>query len=147
MKTLPQLADELSSVRKERLALERKAEELKKREDELQHRIIFEMTANGMKSANFENVGRLVIKDAVRYEVADIEVLARSMLERMVKNHQEGRPLSDGLLLQQRVAKRNVEELTELSGCDPEKYAEQLGMRRVVMDSLTFTVAKGDTAM
>ena len=67
------------------------------------------MSAQGLKSANVEGIGRVVSRDTGYYEITDIDVLDRQMLAIMVENHKMGRPLSDGLLLQRRVSRENLE--------------------------------------
>lgn len=110
MSSLRDLCVQYAEVRGRRTELERQAKELKEgQEADLQEAILAEMSAQGLKSANVEGIGRVVSRDTGYYEITDIDALARQMLAIMVENHKMGRPLSDGLLLQRRVSRENLE--------------------------------------
>lgn len=132
------LAESYARIRETREKLEEQARLLKEKEAEAKAALITEMSAQGMPSVRFDGLGRFVIKPAVSYEVADIELLARAMLARMVDNGSHGRPLSDGLMLQKRAAKGEIEELIEMGYIDDGKLAE-LGLGRSERMDLTFT--------
>lgn len=121
-------------------------------EKRLAELILLEMSSQGIKTANIEGLGRVTRKENYHYEIQDVEALARKMLENMVRAHNEGRPLSDGFLLQRRVHKDNVETLLadqgvldqdrDLTGKDPaEKELEKFGLKKASKNVLSFTKA------
>lgn len=67
------------------------------------------MSASGLKSANIKGVGKVVCRESSHYEITDIEALALAMFRKMVECGQQGRPLSDALLLQARIHRDNLE--------------------------------------
>lgn len=71
--------------------------------------ILLEMSASGLKSANIKGVGKVVCRESSHYEITDIEALALTMFKKMVECGQQGRPLSDALLLQARIHRENLE--------------------------------------
>ncbi len=139
---LASLAAEYASVRRERKILQEQMDALEARETELQRSILITMASAGTSSTRIDGVGRLVVKTKTRYEIADKDKLALALLQAMVENAEQGRAMSDGLLLQQRVAARNFEERAENLGVDEagmDAYAAAAGLRRVIEPSLTFT--------
>ena len=139
------MASELSTIRAEKKALQDKLDDIVAQEKELERSILLELTAAGSSSMKLDGVGRLVVKEKVRYEIADKEALAYAVLRGMVENAEQGFALSDGLLLQQRVAARNFEERAERAGFEGEalaNYITSCGLRRVAEPSLTFTKEK-----
>lgn len=144
MSTMMELVSEYIQVRKDRMALEKEADELKNgRETELKKLILLEMSAQNMKSAHLEGVGRVTSKQTYHYEIENIELLAYRMLENMVSCAQNNRPLSDGLLFQQRISKSNVEDFIanlSPSGDTPELLAT-FGLRKVEEPTLSVTKA------
>lgn len=110
-KTLPDLIAEYAKVKAERMSFEKKAAELKRdMEEPLKQLILMEMASSGVKSVNIDGIGSVAAKTSDHYEITDMEKLAYFMLQQMVKCAQEGRPLSDGVLLQARVSRAVIEE-------------------------------------
>lgn len=125
-------------ARNERLALEKKAADLKRDiEEPLRVQILQVMAAQGLKSANVEGLGRVVCKESHHYEIMDIESLAYQTFKLMVKAAEDGRPLSDGLLLQRRVHRENLDAVIEAAG-GMDKAAE-FGVRNVTKTDLSYT--------
>lgn len=139
--TLQQVAQQYAQLREMREKLEAQAKLLKEKEDELKARLINEMSAQQMPSARFEGLGRFVVKAVTSYNITDIDQFARAMLARMVDNGKNGRPLSDGLMLQKRPAKGVIEELVEAGYLDVGKLAEN-GLEASERLDLTFTRQK-----
>lgn len=135
------VAAEYVQLRSQREALEAQAKELKAREDEAKQTLIAAMSADNMPSVRFEGLGRFVIKQNHRYDIQDIERVCYAMLERMVKNAQEKRPLSDGLLLQKRTAKAVLDEIIETESVDEAALAN-MGLAEVTTADLTFSRQK-----
>lgn len=133
--SLHSLVSRYAQVRAERLELERKAKELAQGEEaELRKAILLEMSAQGFKSVNIEGVGRVVNKETSHYEIGDIELLARTMFETMLAAAREGRPFSDGLLLQKRISREGIENLTEQGAA-----LDTMGVSRVTRQDLSIT--------
>lgn len=132
---LTSLASRYVRVRAERLELERKAKEIAQGEEaELRKRILLEMSAQGFKSINIEGIGRIVNKETSHYEIGDIERLARTMFETMLAAAREGRPFSDGLLLQKRISREGIENLTEQGTA-----LDAMGVSKVTRQDLSVT--------
>lgn len=110
MSNLMALSEQYIGVRQERLALEKKAKEIQNgREKDLRELILLEMSSSGLKSANIKGVGKVVCRESSHYEITDIEALALTMFKKMIECGQQGRPLSDALLLQARIHRDNLE--------------------------------------
>lgn len=121
------------------MELERQADELKSGEEaELKRQILLEMQTAGIKSANVEGVGRVVSKDTRHYEVQDMEKFARAMFQTMLDAAKQGRPFSDGLLLQRRIHRENLETVLENSGATLDTY----GISQIVRTDLSVTKVK-----
>lgn len=111
MKTLAGLIAEYASVKARRMALEKEASELKRDQEEpLKQQILLEMAATGIKSMKLDGIGSVVSKSSDHYEIVDMEKLSYFMLQQMVRCAKEGRPLSDGVLLQSRISRAVLEE-------------------------------------
>lgn len=137
--TVRQAAERYAQLREQREILDAQVKELREQEEEAKATLITEMSAAQMPSARFDGLGRFVIKQSVRYDITDIDVFVRAMLQRMVDNGKAGRPLSDGLMLQKRPSKTIIEELME-SG-----YIKELapfGLAQEEKLDLTFTKQK-----
>jgi hypothetical protein len=100
-----------------------------------------EFTAQGLKSANVEGVGKVVLKTTYHYEIRDLNMLAYQQLAMLVQAAKEGRPLSDGLILQARIHKDNLENTLTEAGITPEQVAQTFGVAREGRDDLSFTKA------
>lgn len=132
---LHSLVSRYAQVRAERLELERKAKEIAQGEEaELRKTILLEMSAQGFKSVNIEGIGRVVNKETSHYEIGDIELFARTMFETMLAAAREGRPFSDGLLLQKRISREGIENLTEQGAA-----LDAMGVSRVIRQDLSIT--------
>lgn len=108
--SLMDLAAQYVSARQERLALEKQAKEIQTgREKDLKELLLLEMSSSGLTSANIKGVGKVVCRVSSHYEITDIETLALTMFKKMLECGQQGRPLSDALLLQARVHRENLE--------------------------------------
>lgn len=139
--TMVSLVQRYAELRAKREQLEAAAKELKKAEDEAKARVISEMSVQKIPSAKFEGIGRVVLRATKRYEITDIELFARAMLQQMVDNAHAGRKLSDGLMLQRRPAKTVLDELSS----DGDWSAETLAAKGLVLNEdmdITFTRAK-----
>ena len=136
-----QVAERYSEVRAAREALEAQAKELKAQEDELKSQLIVELNTQGMPSVRLEGLGRFVVKMNTRYDIKDIDLVARQMMQRMVDNAKAGRPWADGLLLQKRTAKGVIDELIESGELDDEQLAS-VGLAKTEIADLTFTRQK-----
>lgn len=137
-------------MRTRRQELEKEADGIKNgREAELKAQILAEMSAQGMKSANLEGVGRVVSKVTYHYEIRDIEALAVQMFKTMLESAKAGRPFSDGLLLQRRVSKEQLEAHMEavascIEGSGPDAdaaAATMFGVKYVAKNDLSITKA------
>lgn len=137
---LTSLASEYIRVRTQRLELEKQAKEIAQgREAELRQAILLEMSAQGFKSVNLEGIGRVVSKETKHYEIKDIELLARRMFQAMLDAAKDGRPFSDGLLLQKRLSREGLDNLMENSTVDGSLDA--MGVCQVVRNDLSITKA------
>lgn len=140
MSNLNELVSKFVAVRAQRMAHEKDAEAIKKdTEEPLKAQILQVMATQGLKSANVDGLGRVVCKETSHYEIQDIEALAFQMLKVMVEAAQTGRPISDGLLLQRRVHRENLD--TMLDGNTDEVYLTSLGVKKAVRTDLSFTKA------
>lgn len=137
MNSLNELVGAYVEARNQRLELEKEAEGIKKdTEEPLKAQILQVMAVQGLKSANVEGLGRVVCKETSHYEIQNIEALAFQMLKVMVEAAQAGRPVSDGLLLQRRVHRENLD--TMLDGNTDEVYLTSLGVKKATKTELSF---------
>lgn len=140
---LVSLVERYAELRAQREKLEAAAKEIKVAEDEAKARLISEMDVQKIPSARFEGIGRVVLRQNRRYEIQDIELFARAMLKQMVDNAQNGRRLSDGLMLQKRPAKTIIDELAANESWDAETAFAQRGLTVAENMDITFTRIKG----
>lgn len=137
MNTLPALISRYAEVRRKRLELESQAKEIAVSEElPLQEQILALMAADGVSSLKLDGIGRVVRRSKGHYEIRDSEKLARAMLKNMCVAVQDGRPLTDAMLLQRRVSRDAVETLCE--GREPAEL-EALGLAYVEKDELSIT--------
>lgn len=139
--TLADLANAFADARAQREKIEALAKEAKAKEEQLKESLISEMAAQQIPSVKFDKVGRFVLKPSVRYDIADINLVARAMLAQMVDNGKNGRPLSDGLILQKRTAKTVIEEMADALSWGEKDFAER-GLTPVEKMDMTFTRIK-----
>lgn len=140
---LVSLVKRFAELRAQREKLEAAAKEIKAAEDEAKARLISEMDIQKIPSARFEGIGRVVLRPTKRYEIQDIELFARAMLQQMVDNAQNGRRLSDGLMLQKRPAKTIIDELALNGNWDAETAFAERGLAVSENMDITFTKIKG----
>ena len=134
------LAEALTANRAEQKSLRSQLDWLKAAEEELKTSILNLM--GPAKTVNLDGVGRLTQTSKRRYEIRNIESLAYKMLELMVHNGRNGLPLSEGLLLQQRVSKTAIDEIIDAEGLDDNarsQYIASAGLVEVVEPNLSFT--------
>lgn len=136
-----QIAEQYAKMRELREKLEAQAKLLKEKEEELKGELITSMEAQQMPSVKFDGLGRFVVKSVSSYSISDIDLFARAMLARMVDNGKNGRPFSDGLMLQKRPAKGAIEELIEAGYLDAATLGQQ-GLEQSERLDLTFTRQK-----
>lgn len=137
MATLRELVAEYADLRTKRMELEHQAEEIKRgRESELKNLILLEMSGQGLKTANFDNIGRVTQRNKNYYEIQDTEKLARALVQSMVNAAQEGRPFSDGLFLQKRISSEMLETLLANAG---NPALETYGLAQVSRPELSIT--------
>lgn len=140
---LVSLVERFAELRAQREKLEAAAKEVKAAEDEAKARLISEMDVQKIPSAKFEGIGRVVLRQNRRYEIQDIELFARAMLQQMVDNAQNGRRLSDGLMLQKRPAKTIIDELAANENWDADTAFAARGLAVAENMDITFTRIKG----
>lgn len=135
--TLKQMVEEYVALREKRMELEHQAEEIKQgKEAELKRLILLEMSSQGLKTANFEGLGRVTSKNRNFYEVQDMNLFARGLLTAMIAAGNQGRPLADGLFVQKRV---NAEALETLLEENQSFSMEQFGIGQVTRQELSVT--------
>lgn len=134
-------AERYAQIRVERETIAAKLKELQEQEEEAKQTLITEMSSQQMPSVKFDGLGRFVIKPAVRYDIFDINLVAYAMLQRMVDNGKNGRPLADGLILQKRASKTVIEELFEADVIKQDDLAG-MGLAQAERMDLTFTRQK-----
>ena len=142
MSTLQDLVAGYIAARAQRVGLESQAKEIKSsQEDPLKERILAEMSAQGVKSANIDGMGRVASVSRVHLEITNIEALAMQMLRGMVQAHKEGRPMSEGLLLQRRPNRENIEALLAGQEVQPddEVALNAMGIKQASKTDLSFT--------
>ena len=139
--SLIDLVKRYDDVKTKRLSLEKEADAIKQGEEtELKQAILNELTAQGLKSANVEGVGRIAIRTTAHYEVADVNLLAKAFVQQVVANSNNGRPLADGMLLQARPSREGLDTLLDgMSDTDKEKTMSLFGVRFVERNDLSLT--------
>ena len=121
---------EIQNVRR---ALEEKAKELKEQlEAPLKLQILQTMHDEGMQSLHFPEVGRVISSTRSHYEIVDKEAFALAMLRSITTAAQEGRPLSEAMLAQNRPSKEIFEDYLQHMGV----AAESCGVRKVEQPEL-----------
>lgn len=135
--TLKEMVKEYADLRTRRQELEKQADEIKNgREQELKNQILLEMSGQGLKTANFEGLGRVTARNKSHYEIQDQEKLAYAILQAIVNAGNAGRPLSDGLFLQKRISSEMFETLMEENQNMP---METYGVAQVTRQELSLT--------
>lgn len=134
------LVEELLAIREQLKSLREQQEMLKEKENELKRSILLSM--EGAKSINLEGVGRITRTTKTYYSIANAEKLAVQMFKLMIEAGQKGMPLSEALLLQQRVSKTALDaimENLELDETQRAAYIAEAGLNEVSEPALSLT--------
>ena len=134
------LVEELIANRGQQKSLREQLDELKGQEEDLKRSILLCM--EGAKSINLEGLGRVTRTTKTYYSISNIEKLAVQMFKLMLENGQRGRPLSEGLLLQQRVSKSALDGIMdslELDETQRAAYIAEAGLNEVSEPALSLT--------
>lgn len=113
---------------------------LKNEEDALRRSILLAMGA--AKSINLEGLGRITRTTKSYYSINNVEKLALQMFKLMLENGKRGMPLSEGLLLQQRVSKSALDAIMDSLELDENQrlaYIAETGLTEVSEPSLSLT--------
>lgn len=99
----------LRAKRQEREAVIKKMKEL---EDQMAGMIMNQMAVSGMKTINFDGVGRVETSSRDHAEIRDREKLARFVIGQAITAAKNGAPMADALsILQQRAALGTITDL------------------------------------
>lgn len=134
------LVEELIANRGQQKSLREQLDELKGQEEDLKRSILLCM--EGAKSINLEGLGRITRTTKTYYSISNIEKLAVQMFKLMLENGQRGMPLSEGLLLQQRVSKSALDGIMdslELDETQRAAYIVEAGLNEVSEPALSLT--------
>ena len=134
------LVEELIANRGQQKSLREQLDELKGQEEDLKRSILLCM--EGVKSINLEGLGRITRTTKTYYSISNIEKLAVQMFKLMLENGQRGMPLSEGLLLQQRVSKSALDGIMdslELDETQRAAYIAEAGLNEVSEPALSLT--------
>lgn len=138
--SLKKLLMELTTIRDQRKNLEDKAKALKIEEERISDEMLILMSALGLKSANFPGVGKLHMREKVRYEIADYDLVMRHMLVELVSAGRDGRPWSDAQLFQKRLNETAIRARFEgIPDSKKEEYLESIGVREYVKAEIALT--------
>lgn len=113
---------------------------LKNEEDALRRSILLAMGA--AKSINLEGLGRITRTTKSYYSINNVEKLALQMFKLMLENGKRGMPLSEGLLLQQRVSKSALDAIMDSLELDENQrlaYIAETGLTEVSEPALSLT--------
>lgn len=134
------LVEELIANRGQQKSLREQLDELKGQEEDLKRSILLCM--EGAKSINLEGLGLITRTTKTYYSISNIEKLAVQMFKLMLENGQRGMPLSEGLLLQQRVSKSALDGIMdslELDETQRAAYIAEAGLNEVSEPALSLT--------
>lgn len=134
------LVEELLAIREQQKSLREQQEILKDKENELKRSILLCM--EGAKSINLEGIGRVTRTTKSYYSISNVEKLAVQMFRLMLENGQKGMPMSEGLLLQQRVSKSALDGIMdnlELDETQRAAYIAEAGLVEVSEPALSLT--------
>lgn len=134
------LVEELIANRGQQKSLREQLDCLKAKEDELKKSILLCM--EGAKSINLEGLGRITRTTKSYYSINNIEKLALQMFKLMLENGKRGMPLSEGLLLQQRVSKSALDAIMDSLELDENQrlaYIAETGLTEVSEPALSLT--------
>ena len=113
---------------------------LKNEEESLRRSILLAMGA--AKSINLEGLGRITRTTKSYYSINNVEKLALQMFKLMLENGKRGMPLSEGLLLQQRVSKSALDAIMDSLELDENQrlaYIAETGLTEVSEPALSLT--------
>ena len=113
---------------------------LKNEEETLRRSILLAMGA--AKSINLEGLGRITRTTKSYYSINNVEKLALQMFKLMLENGKRGMPLSEGLLLQQRVSKSALDAIMDSLELDENQrlaYIAETGLTEVSEPALSLT--------
>ena len=113
---------------------------LKNEEEALRRSILLAMGA--AKSINLEGLGRITRTTKSYYSISNVEKLALQMFKLMLENGKRGMPLSEGLLLQQRVSKSALDAIMDSLELDENQrlaYIAETGLTEVSEPALSLT--------
>lgn len=134
---LNELAEKFSALRAKRKEREKVIDQMKDLEDKMMGMIINAMSVQGMKTINFEGVGRFETGSRDHVEIRDKEKLARFVVMQAASALKNGVPVSDATaVFQQRAALGTITSLIE-QGYDP----VNMGVEVVEKPTLKFTKA------
>jgi hypothetical protein len=134
---LNELAEKFSALRAKRKEREKVIDQMKELEEKMMGMIINAMSVQGMKTINFEGVGRFETGSRDHVEIRDKEKLARFVVMQAASALKNGGPVSDATaVFQQRAALGTITSLIE-QGYDP----VNMGVEVVEKPTLKFTKA------
>lgn len=134
------LVEELLAIREQLKSLREQQDILKDKENELKRSILLCM--EGAKSINLEGIGRVTRTTKTYYSIANVEKLAIQIFKLMIEAGQKGMPLSEALLLQQRVSKSALDAIMENMELDENQrlaYIAEAGLNEVSEPALSLT--------
>lgn len=134
------LVEELLALREQLKSLREQQDILKDKENELKRSILLCM--EGAKSINLEGIGRVTRTTKTYYSIANVEKLAIQIFKLMIEAGQKGMPLSEALLLQQRVSKSALDAIMENMELDENQrlaYIAEAGLNEVSEPALSLT--------
>lgn len=121
-------------------------EDLKEQRALVEGAILAEMSAMGVKTMNFEGLGKITSRTTWHYEISDIDALVLESFKKMLAALQQNRPISDGCLLQRRPHKDNLETFfakdyptMEPGSLEEEEALKSWGVRKATKNTLSFT--------
>lgn len=134
------LVEQLMQNKYQQKSLREQLDILKNEEEALRRSILLAMGA--AKSINLEGLGRITRTTKSYYSINNVEKLALQMFKLMLENGKRGMPLSEGLLLQQRVSKSALDAIMDSLELDENQrlaYIAETGLTEVSEPALSLT--------
>ena len=134
------LVEQLMQNKSQQKSLREQLDILKNEEEALRRSILLAMGA--AKSINLEGLGRITRTTKSYYSISNVEKLALQMFKLMLENGKRGMPLSEGLLLQQRVSKSALDAIMDSLELDENQrlaYIAETGLTEVSEPALSLT--------
>lgn len=134
------LVEQLMQNKSQQKSLREQLDILKNEEESLRRSILLAMGA--AKSINLEGLGRITRTTKSYYSINNVEKLALQMFKLMLENGKRGMPLSEGLLLQQRVSKSALDAIMDSLELDENQrlaYIAETGLTEVSEPALSLT--------